>query len=93
MKRSPLAPTPPAAGPPAGDIILPAQSRTGRVRTVLHSDVSGTAYLCGDLSEYGIYTWTRDVSRALTVKHSPESHSLEVLVKFLLHLLLQNIVL
>ncbi|KIO31959.1 hypothetical protein M407DRAFT_118240 [Tulasnella calospora MUT 4182] len=38
------------------------------------------AYLCGDFSIHGVYTWTRDVSRAATVKHSPEAQSLEVLV-------------
>lgn len=73
------APTPSVAGPPPRDIISSSQSPTGRIRVVLQSNVFGAAYLCGDLSEYGVYTWTQDVSRALSVKHSPESHMLEVL--------------
>lgn len=59
MKRSPSATTPPAAGPTPRDIISPIQSPTGRIKVVLQSNVSGAAYLCGDLSEYGVYTDTK----------------------------------
>lgn len=71
---------PPAAGPPPPGATSLAQPRTGRIKTKSQSSIHDGAYLCGDLSIHGVYTLTRDLSKALTVRHSPDAQSLETLV-------------
>lgn len=74
---------PPAAGPPPPGATSLAQPRTGRIKTKSQSSIHDGAYLCGDLSIHGVYTLTRDLSKALTVRHSPDAQSLETLVNIL----------